>query len=223
MKRKLWAAAVAGLVACGAVVSQDGRLAPTAPIVPAPVMGGGGVRAPAAGNWGGGGRAFAANNWSPLRSPVAPAAAEVPPVPAHSGYAVPPLAGGSCAPSCGPATGGRGDRSCWDKFKAWMCFAPSKTELPKLRPTPYVTPLQGMFYCSTPAGCAPCAAGAAPVYAPPAITPPGPTMPTPMPPPKIAGPVVMPPRAQPGAPPPRAQPGTLPGTVVPAGFKALVK
>jgi hypothetical protein len=207
MKRKILAAALAGLVACGAVVSQDGRLAPTAPIVPAPVMSNGGVRAPATGNWGSGSvRPFAANNWSPLRSPVAPAAAEVPPVPAHSGYAVPPLAGAACGPtSCGPAK-----RSCWEKFKAWACFAPSKTELPKLQPAPYVTPLQGMFYCATPAGCAPCGTGhAAPVYAPgtPMMPPPA-VMPTPMP-PKVAGPVVVKPAA------PRA----LPGTVVPAGFK----
>lgn len=211
MKRKFWAAAVAGLVACGAVVSQDGRLAPTAPIVPAPVMTNGGVRAPATGNWGSG-RVISSNNWSPLRSPVAPASAEVPPVPAHSGYAVPlpPAHGGSCGPAgCAPANCGRGDRSCWDKLKAWLGYAPCKSDLPKLQPTPYVTPLQGMFYCSTPAGCAPCGTGhAAPVYAPPAASP---VVPTPMPVPmKVAGPVVV---------PQRAQPNTLPGTVVPAGFK----
>jgi hypothetical protein len=219
MKRKLWAAAVAGLVACGAVVSQDGRLAPTAPIVPAPVMSSGGVRAPAAGNWGNGEkRLFASNNWSPLRSPVAPAAAEVPPPPAHGGFAPPPPAahGGSCAPAgCGPTGCGR-DRSCWDKFKAWLGYAPSKTELRKLQPAPYVTPLQGMFYCSTPAGCAPCGTGhATPVYGAPAVPPPapGPVMPTPMP-PKVAGPVTVAPAA------PRVQPTrSLPGTVVPAGFK----
>lgn len=213
MKRKLWAAAVAGLVACGAVVSQDGRLAPTVPIVPPPVLTDGGVRAPAAGHWGGNGRVFGPNNWSPLRSPVAPAAAEVPPVPHHSGYAVPqpPAHGGACGPTgCAPASCGR-DRSCWEKFKAWAGFAPSKTELPKLRPVPYVTPLQGAFSCATPAGCAPCGTGhAAPVYAPgsPTMTPPPAVMPTPMP-PKVAGPVVVKPAA------PRA----LPGTVVPAGFK----
>lgn len=209
MKRKLLAAALAGLAVCGAVVSQDGRLAPTAPIVPPPVLSNGSVRAPAAGNWGGNGRVFATNNWSPLRSPVAPASAEVPPVPAHSGYAVsqPPTHGGACAPSCSPASCGR-DRSCWDKFKAWAGFAPCKTDLPRLQPTPYVTPLQGMFTCTTPAGCAPCGTGhAAPAHAPT----PGPVMPTPMP-PKVAGPVVLPPRAQPGA---------LPGTVVPAGYKQM--
>jgi len=221
MKRKLWAAAVAGLVACGAVVSQDGRLAPTVPIVPPPVLTDGGVRAPAAGHWGGNGRVFAPNNWSPLRSPVAPAAAEVPPVPHHSGYAVPqpPAHGGACGPTgCAPASCGR-DRSCWEKFKAWAGFAPSKTELPKLRPVPYATPLQGAFYCATPAGCAPCGTGhAVPTSGAPAPSPP-PAVPTPMPtpvPPKAAGPVVRtaPPKVQ-----PRVQPGTLPGTIVPAGYK----
>lgn len=218
MKRKLWAAAVAGLVACGAVVSQDGRLAPTAPLVPAPVLTNGGVRAPAAGNWGNGEkRAFAPNNWSPLRSPVGPAAAEAPAVPAHGGYVVPPppagVPVGACGPDgCAPANCGR-DRSCWAKFKSWLCYAPSKTELPKLNPTPYVTPLQGMFHCPTPAGCAPCSTGhAAPVYAPAAPPMPPPMMPTPMP-SKAAAPVTM-------SAPPKAQPrGTLPGTVVPAGFK----
>lgn len=221
MKRKLWLAAVAGLVACGTGAAQDGRLAPTAPIVPAPVLANGAVRAPAAGTWGNGGGRLFASNWSPLRSPVTAGASALP-TGSAGGIVVPPPPPGvpvgpaGCEPGCAP---GR-DRSCWTKMKAWLGYAPSKSDLPKLNPTPYTTPLYGMFPCA-PAGCATCA-GAVPAAAPGApAQPPQPPMMTPPVPPKVAGAVTLPPR---GAPAPAAATASkpLPGTVVPAGFKVKV-
>lgn len=146
--KRLFIAAVAGLCAVGSAGAQDGGFAPTTPVVPPPVLHNGSLVTP------GGGRLFAANNWSPLRSPVVAGG------PA-SGYTVPPLAGGTCGPT-GCATG-RGGFSL-DRLKAYFCYQPTPTGLPKLQPAPYVTPLQGLFGCSSAGGCTTgCAVGA---YAP---------------------------------------------------------
>jgi hypothetical protein len=64
--KRLYIAAVAGLCAVGSAGAQDGGLAPTAPVVPAPVLQHGG---PADGR-----RPFTSGAWSPVRSPVVPGA-----------------------------------------------------------------------------------------------------------------------------------------------------
>ncbi|MBM3982724.1 MAG: hypothetical protein FJ304_21120 [Planctomycetes bacterium] len=157
--KRLLLAAVAGLCAVGSARAQDGYLAPTAPVVPAPLLKNGSVLAPA-GSWGPNGtRAFVPTSWSPLRNPVGASVGERAGAPAAYGYPVPPLpagvggADGLCG--AGGCATPRASGSCLDKMKAWLCYHPSKTELPKLQPAPYVTPLQGMFPCASGStGCA---------------------------------------------------------------------
>lgn len=180
--KRLYLAAFAGLCAVSSLRAQDGYLAPTAPVVPPPMLHNGSVVAPA-GSWGGGGP-FARHNWSPVRSPVVPADA------AYIGQA-------PCGPAgCGP------QRSCLERLKAWLCFQYTPTELPKLRPTPYTTPIQGLFGCSSSTGCTSCAVGGYPAAVPVGQPmPPAPAplqMPAPMKPPAGAGAVLMPPRGTQG-------------------------
>lgn len=233
--KRLYIAAVAGLCAVAPVRAQDGALAPTAPVVPPPMLQNGSVVAPAGGA--GVARPFANNMWSPVRSPVVASGA------AYTGY--PPAAGAECGPTgCGTAGCGRGGLS-WDRLKTWLCFNYSPSGLPKRQPAPYITPLQGMFSCSSGAGCAPCAANGpafapAPVPAPAGQPPaPGPMMPVPTKPPVTAGAVLMPPRGTTGAPVPAAwqyqpaagatefgtakapaNPKPALGPVVPTGYRA---
>ena len=144
----------------GAFASQrEGSLAPTAPVVPAPTLQNGSVLTPAgSGTWGGSApKLFSTQRWSPLRSPVSASATEPSVPPSGYNYPVPPLpagvggADGLCgAAKCKPGHG-RGcerNRSSWECFKAWLCYAPSKSDLPMCQPSPYVTPLQGMFPCT---------------------------------------------------------------------------
>ncbi len=186
--KRLYIAAVAGLCAVAPVRAQDGSLAPTSPVVPAPMLQNGSLVAPG-GGWGqGGSRMFASNNWSPLRSPVV---AGDP----LGGYTIPPLSTDACGPTgCAPARGGMG----LDRVKAWLCYRPSPSGLPKLQPAPYVTPLQGMFGCTSAAGCATGYAtgnGAHPQQHPGGYPLPLPqTMPMNPPIPPAAGAVMMPPR-----------------------------
>ncbi|MBP3958865.1 hypothetical protein J8F10_26765 [Gemmata sp. G18] len=234
--KRFYIAAMAGVCCVAPVGAQDGWLAPTAPVVPPPVLHNGSLVAPAGGAWGGSGsRMFARTTWSPVRSPVVAGYTEAPAAPAP-GYTVPPLPPGigggygACGPtSCGPVgcESGR-ERTCWDRMKAWLCFQPSKTELPKMRPTPYVTPIQGLFGCTSATGCASACGGAyaggysspgQPGYSQPAP----PMQPQPMPPGMGAGAVMMPARGTQG---PAVQP-TWQGRVVstpseqpaPAGYK----
>jgi hypothetical protein len=128
-----------------------------------------------------------------------------------AGVALPPGAcpDGNCA--------GHG-RSCLQRFKQWLCFQYSCSDLPKCQPTPYITPLQGMFPC-TPCGCGgnvgapparplPWPAGGAPAQPQPPVDPNAPPMPQPKPPggqplpqplPLPTGAGVMPPRGTQGA------------------------
>ena len=166
MKRLYLVAAVAGLWPVAQLQAQEG-LAPTAPVVPAPVLQNGKVLAPSAENgWGapGGPRLLAASKWSPFRNPATASAVEpIAPAYAQPLQPLPPLPNGVSAVSapeanCGPAGCGKSarDRSCWARIKAFLCYHDSPTGLPKCQPTPYVGPLQGMFPCSSVAGgCAP--------------------------------------------------------------------
>ena len=190
--KRLLIAAVAGLCAAAPVGAQDGGLAPTSPVVPPPVLHNGGLVA-TGNSWGQGPpRLFTGNNWSPLRSPVVagdPSAA----------YTVPPLTGAACGPAgCAPA--GR-DRSCLAQLKAWICFHDSRNPLPKHQPAPYVYPLQGMFGCTSGAGCASggCAtAGGVYPQAPGGYQPAPQTMPMNPPIPPAAGAVLLPSRGAQG-------------------------
>lgn len=201
-----------------AAPAQEG-LAPTAPVVPAPMLHNGSVLTPSgSGEWGGRSRPFAVANWSPFRNPATAAPAE----PAAPAQPLPPLpAGVSGGPDANCAPGGCArparDRSCWAGIRALLCYHDSPTELPKCRPTPYVTPLLGMFPC-TPgaypqAACAPGAPGCGtPGYGHPVPAPAPQYAPTGAPAPAAtAGPVVMPPRGTQGA---AVQP-TWQGRVVP--------
>lgn len=251
MKRLYLAAAVVGLWP-GAPRAQEG-LAPTAPMVPAPVLKDGRVQQPT-GGWGSGdGRGFATQKWSPFRNPAT--AGSVEPVSAqYANYAsaVPPLPVGITNPAdCGPAgCGAHGrDRSCWERFKTFLCFSYTPGGPPRCQPTPFTTPLAGMFPC-TPVGSAGCASGCAPAplqYGP---AMPGYTMPAPQmtPPASVgrapqqsptAGAVAMPSRGAPSpvqptwlgrvapesavaakpAPAPALKPTAAPSGVVPTGFK----
>lgn len=160
--KRLFFAAVAGLCSFAPLRAQEGTLAPTVPVVPAPVLQNGGVINPAGGKGGWGAsntpRLFSAPKWSPFRSPVAAGAIEpalppttvqpMPPLPAGVG-GVDGLCGtGNCKTANCNAGGCGHDRSCWQKLKAWLTYHPCKTELPKCQPTPYITPLQGMFPCT---------------------------------------------------------------------------
>lgn len=260
MRRLYLVAAVVGLWPVAAP-AQEG-LAPTAPVVPAPVLQNGNVMTPGGSGWGTGGpRLFTSSKWSPFRNPAT--ASPVEPTAAYA-YAqpqsqpLPPLpsglsglggsAGATPDANCGPAGCGKPgrDRSCWTRLKAFFCFHDSPTELPKCRPTPYITPLQGMFPCT--AGAAGCGTGCGtggsygygpatdirygvpsdrqpPAYVPPVMQPPqslqssGTT----------AGPVVMPARGMQGSvvqptfqgrvvPESAVSVKPVPGTIVPTGY-----
>jgi hypothetical protein len=248
MKRWYLVAAVAvGLWPVAEVRAQEG-LAPTAPVVPAPVLKNGSVLAPSEGGWGSSPRLSVAK-WSPFRNPATASTVE----PTASVYAQPqslspqPAAVSGPDANCGPAGCARParDRSCWSRVKALLGYHDSPTDIPTCRPTPYVTPLMGMFPCTGAAGCGSgCGSGygypystdpirygvpndrQAPAYAP---LPPSQPMPaTPMqpmpqpvqpgttPPGTTAGPVVMPSRGMQGS---AVQP-TWQGRVVPASAVA---
>ncbi len=203
--KRLYLAAVAGLCSVVPLSAQEGALAPTAPVVPAPVLQNGSLVSPSGGNgWGAGSRPFAPAKWSPFRNPATASVTDpVVPSAAAYGHALPPLPAGVSgveAASCGPAGCGQAGRSrgCWEHLKAWLCYHPSKTDLPKCRPTPYVTPLQGMFPCTSVAGCTTGCAVGTPVYGQPQPVPQGLPMPQPVPPGATAGAVMMPPRGQQG-------------------------
>lgn len=247
MKRLYLAAAVVGLWP-GAPRAQEG-LAPTAPMVPAPVLKDGRVQTPV-GGWGSAdGRALPTQKWSPFRNPAT--ASSVEPVSANYPAAAPALPVGITNPAeCGPTgCGAHGrDRSCWERMKTFLCFGYTSGGPPRCQPTPFVTPLAGMFPC-TPVGPSGCASGCAPAAAPvpvhhapamPAYAMPGvpvgratPSVPT-------AGAVAMPSRGapspvqptwqgrvapesavavKPAAPVPALKPAAAPSGVVPTGFK----
>lgn len=200
--KRLYLAAVAGLWSVAPLSAQEGALAPTAPVVPAPALQNGSLLAPAGGTggWGAGGsRTMALTKWSPFRNPATASASDpVAPSAAGYGHPLPPLPAGVGDGPCGTSGCGHAgrERVGWDRVKAWLCYHPSKTELPKLRPTPYVTPLQGMFGCTSAAGCAAGCASGAPVSGQP--QPQGQPMPQPVPPGTGAGAVAMPPRGPQG-------------------------
>jgi hypothetical protein len=211
--KRLYLAAVTGLWAATPVSAQEGALAPTAPVVPTPVLQNGSLLTPSggSGSWGtsSGPRLFTASKWSPFRNPATASATEplAPSAVTYGHSSLPPLPAGvgGYDGQCGTAgCAPKRDRSCLDHLKAWLCYQPSKTELPKLRPTPYVTPLIGMFPCvpgpSCGTGCA--TANCAP-NGHPHVTAPGqpmsPAMPPPIPPAAGAGAVMMPPRGVQGA------------------------
>jgi hypothetical protein len=203
MKRYALVIVAAGLWSV-APVSADGGVAPTVPVVPAPVLQNGKLlNGP--GSWMGfargsrvltptrlGGRDSAPSAMSePMGSPNASATPQ---------YHMPPLPEGvgGWDGKCGSAGCARPARGGLDlnRVKAWLCYHPSNTELPKCKPTPYITPLQGMFACTSAgcgAGCSTnCAHGG---FAPPPMAEPPKPMPTPMIPPAVnASSVVMPPQ-----------------------------
>lgn len=222
--KRFYIAAVAGLCAVGSAGAQEGALAPTVPVVPPPVLQNGSLVAPAGGAWGTSGpRLFARTTWSPVRSPVV--AGDMGYTAPAAGYAVPPLppdvgtatgAPGACGPAgCGHARGGMS----WDRLKAWLCYHPSKTELPRMQPAPYVTSTQGLFSCTSGAGCGSgySAFGSAGPQQPPFAAPPPPMMT----PPGGAGAVVMPPRGTQGLIQPTWQGRTTPAPTDPgvAGYR----
>jgi hypothetical protein len=246
--RRLVFAAVAGLCTVAPARAQDGAFAPTLPVIPAPALPGVTV-APTGGTPSAGravSRPFAASKWSPVRSPVVAASGMPAPVtPATPATApLPALPPGAVIPyggSCADGACGREHRSCGQQLKAWLCFRYSPSDLPKCQPTPYITPLQGMFPC---VGCGRGSGVGAPPAQPPIFAPIGPDgvvpgtvvepappmpqpappkgvplpVPQPLPPNKGAGPVEMPPRGTTGgafAPAWRVQPATP--TVTSAG------
>ncbi|VTR90789.1 unnamed protein product [Gemmata massiliana] len=157
--KRFYIAAVAGVCCVAPVGAQDGWLAPTSPVVPPPALQNGNLVAPAGGAWGGGSRMFSRTTWSPVRSPVVAGYSSAP-ISAAPGYAVPPLPPGvgagysACGPvGCGPV-GCERERPCWERMKSWLCFQLTPTELPKMRPAPYVGPIQGLFSCTSGGGCA---------------------------------------------------------------------
>ncbi len=240
--KRLYLAAVLGLWP-GAAQAQEG-LAPTVPVVPAPVLQNGNVQAPAGSGWGtpGGPRFLSVSKWSPFRNPAT--ASPIEPTAPVSTHPLPPLPAGISTPemsgspaNCGPAGCGRParSRSCWERIKLLLGYHDSPTELPKLRPTPCITPLQGMFPCTAAPGCGTgCAAGHnggvpqmyAPAHTPP-MMPAMPAVTTPTG--TTAGAVVMPPRGMQGRPVQPVVQGRVvpesavtakpaPGTLVPAGY-----
>ena len=159
--KRLYLAAVAGLWSVAPLPAQEGTLAPTAPVVPAPTLQNGALQAPGGTGWGAGGsRVMPLTKWSPFRNPATASATDpVAPAAAYS-HPLPPLpagvSGAETSATCGPTGCGHAgrQRGCWEQVKAWLCYRPSKTDIPTWRPTPYVTPLQGMFACTPAAGCA---------------------------------------------------------------------
>jgi hypothetical protein len=232
MKRFVFVA-VAGLCSAAPALAQEGPLAPTSPVVPAPVLQNGNVLNSSTGK-AGGSRLLPAPKWSPLRSPVsasspdvsAPPPGYVPAVP--PGGVVPgPVAGVAMPPgSCADGNCGTGRRSCLQRFKTWLCFQYSPSDLPRCQPTPYITPLQGLFPCAGCGGGGGLGAPPAPLLPwpprpvaqplPPGAEPPVPPMPQPTPPNAKPLPAPMPLRDA-GVMPPR---GTSGGAVAPAGLRA---
>jgi hypothetical protein len=232
MKRLYLAAAVAGLWPVAELRAQEG-LAPTAPVVPAPILQNGNVLTPAGNGWGtGGSRLFTTPRWSPFRNPAVASTIEPTALAPATAQPLPPLPSGVSSPAadCGPNGCGRParNRSCWERIRALLCYHDSPTGLPKCRPTPFVAPIQGSFPCSSGPSCAfgsPLNNAGAPAfgspvgqpsgqplpYPQPYVLPPTQPMPLPVPPGKTAGPVMMPPRGTQGSP---VQP-TWQGRVVP--------
>jgi len=227
--KRWYLAAVAGFWSFAPLSAQEGTLAPTAPMVPAPVLQGGSPGSPtgngSSGAGTGGSRAFSMTKWAPFRSPATASTTE-PMATSAATYGQPlpanvVAAGGACgAGGCSPIDGHRHDRMSWAHLKAWMCYHPSNTELPRCRPTPHVTSLQGSFPCSSVGGgCGTgCASGCA---AAPVVLSGGQPMPQPAP--SGAGAVgTMPPRgSQGGAVPTTWQTRTTPAPATPgvAGYR----
>jgi|GEM_PF-3160480 len=231
MKRLVWKwtiVAVAGVCSFGSVAAQEGTLAPTAPVVPAPMIQGGKLINPSGdqGSWGASNTSqiFSAPRWSPFRNSVRattdPTAPMVPAAPGTVTTGVPmpppPVAGigvpdGTCGPGgCAPGGHGRSGM-CWSRFKAWMTYHPSNTDLPRCHPTPYITPLLGMFPCPGGYGgygCGGCANGSYPAYGPPV----GPASGAPSAVPPTGYPLGQP---QPYLPQPMPQPGPMGGSAGP--------
>lgn len=243
MKRLVWKwaiAAVAGFCSLGPVMAQEGVLAPTSPVVPAPVIQGGKLINPSGGqgSWGASNTSqmFSAPRWSPFRNsvsatatdPVAPMVSLAPGAPIPGAPIPPPPVVGVGTPNGSCEAGGCGSdgrvrsKMSWSRLKAWMTYHHSNTDLPRFHPTPYVTPLMGMFPCPGGGygGCGSCANGSYPAYGPPVgpangvpsaapptgypLGQPQPYLPQPMPQPGSvgrsgAGPVMMPQRGVQGA------------------------
>lgn len=245
MRRYVFAA-IAGLCSFSPLMGQEGMfasqregtLAPTVPLVPAPTLQNGNLLTPAGGNEALGTsapRLFSMPKWSLMRSPVSTSPTEPSVPPSGYSYPIPPLpagvggADGLCgSASCGQRERGCGrNRSCWERLKAWVCYAPSQTGLPMWCPSPYITPLQGMFPCGS--NCAlNCAAGPTPSCRKGCGTGCGngqyPTQPPTMQPPTMQPPMTMPqPMGQP-LPQPKPVPySSAPPTVLPgSGAGAVV-
>ena len=236
MKRYLIAAVAVSLGAGGAARAQDGGLAPTAPVVPTPILQNGNVLTPSGGTapWAGSGspRMFSSTRWSNRGNAAGDPTMQM--APSGYAYALPPLPAGvgSVNAACGTggcAPGNRGGLN-WNRLKAFLSYHPSRTNIPTWQPTPYITPLQGMFPCSSAAGCTTgCAPGGypygqqpygqQPYYGQP--QPNTPPMAQPMP-PGSAGAVTMPSRGTQGiAVPPTWQGRTQPAPATPgiAGYR----
>jgi hypothetical protein len=165
--KRFFLVAVAALCFYPAVQGQEGALAPTAPVVPAPWITSGNSLPPSGGYPLGSGttpgqRSYSLTRWSPFRNPATPVSNDPATIiPAYHGAPVPtaPTAASgtdaSCSKTCGPSGCGRAHRGCLEKMKQWLCYHDSNTELPKMHPTACFVPLQGMFPC--PAGCSSCA------------------------------------------------------------------
>src|SRR5262249_35595619 len=101
MRRYLFAA-IAGFASFASLQAQEGSfasqregtLAPTVPVVPAPVLQNGNILTPAS-SWGTNvPRLFSIQKWSPVRSPVSASAIEPNVPPSGYNYSVPPLPAG---------------------------------------------------------------------------------------------------------------------------------
>ncbi|QJW97966.1 hypothetical protein [Frigoriglobus tundricola] len=232
--KRWYLVAVAGLWSFAPLSGQEGTLAPTAPMVPAPVLQGGSPGSPnGTGAWStgsGGTRTFSLTKWAPFRSPATASTTE-PMATSAATYGQPLpasaiVSGGACgAGGCSPIDGHRShERMTWSHLKAWMCYHPSNTEMPRCRPTPYTTSPVGMYACSSVGGgcgtgCASgCAAGPLVIHG-------GQPQGAPMPPPAQPGAGAvgsMPPRGvQGGAAPTTWQTRTTPAPTTPgiAGYR----
>ncbi|MCI0701005.1 MAG: hypothetical protein L0241_07975 [Planctomycetia bacterium] len=215
MKRLVIAAVAVSLWLVDSARANDGMLAPTAPVVPAPFLQDGKLIGNP-GSWSGPARnsrmVFSPTRWFSTRETAlstqigsdAPPALPTPPVVTTPQYALPALPNGVGGPDGNCGQGQCQTSKCrtrglsCERLKAWLCYHPSKTELPKFHPTPYITPLQGMFLCSSWNGCGSgCGTGGF-GYLPPVIQPqppPGPPMPPPTPPsPPMQPPEMLPPQ-----------------------------
>ncbi|MCS6865386.1 MAG: hypothetical protein RMJ56_01025 [Gemmataceae bacterium] len=200
MKRFL----IAVLTSCctfSVALAQTGMLAPTVPVVPSPVLQDGRIQNPGdSRRWHATTtpRLFSAN-WSPFRNPVvaSPSAGQLASAYPYHGYTLPPLPAGvsdpgvvgdaravSAAPVGTPVAESHRSKNgwCWERIRAWICYRPSKSDLPKLNPVPYTTPLQGMFPCVSVGGAGPCChPGSYPAIPSSPMLPPGYPAPLPMP------------------------------------------